>query len=434
MRNTEDRGYVWPQGTTDEDKARVFHEVIADQVAMTRELLPPGKTPLFHFTMYTEMLPAYQQHPETFDLPSDVIIVWPDDNNGFMRGLPTSLGKWKHGVYYHLAYLGGNLSKQNVSTVAPATIASEFQKIVQAGATEYMLVNMSEVREYVMGVRMIADITWNAPGAFGTPDAAGRYISWFSHEYFGAGADAAAATYGRYFALLDRPDRLWTASNALQTLVGRLHDRVLGRAPSATAPTADPRLAMFRGMPLDSALPLLRARAPQLDSALVLEARAEAQMTADQAQYLHENVGLGLLIDARQTAAALKLADAMQAPDTTLMWQLAWQARAPLDDLEAQLLWAEHPPFDRWYRESWIRSAFSANNPHRPYVELRAFLTSRGREILEPPANFFRPPPGMTGQPGVTPPAAQPAAAPPAPAPPRSEVPNEGPPPARPPQ
>ena len=430
MRNTEDRGYVLPQGFTDEDRAKVFHEVIADQVNMTRELLPPGKTPLFHFTMYTEMLPAYQQHPETFDLPSDVIIVWPDDNDGHMRGLPTTLGKWKHGVYYHLAYLGGNLSKQNVSTVAPATIATEFQKVVQAGATEYMLVNMSETREYVMGVRMIADITWNAPGAFGAPDASGRYISWFSHEYFGAGADAAAGVYDRYFSLMDRPDRLWTAANARQTLIGRLHDRVLGRTSN---PAPDPRPAMFRGMPLDSALPLLATRAPLLDSALAAEGRAEAQMTPDQAQYFHENVGLGLLLDARQTQAALSLSAALQAPDTTRMWQLAWQARAPLDDLESQLLWAEHPPFDRWYHETWIRSTFSANNPHRSYVLLRAFLASHGREVLEPPPFFFRPPAGLTAQPGAQP-------APAAPAPPRSEVPNEAPaptparPPARPPR
>ena len=404
MRNTDDRGYNWPQGTTDEDKARTFHEVITDQVNMVKELLPPDKTPLFHFTMYTEMLPAYQQHPETFDLPSDVIIVWPDDNDGHMRGLPTSLGKWKHGVYYHLAYLGGNLSKQNVSTVAPATIATEFQKIVQAGATEYMLVNMSEVREYVMGARMIADITWNAPGAFSAPDAAQRYISWFSHEYFGAGADAAATTYGQYFSLLDRPDRLWTASNALQMLITRLHNRVLGRPmPPDTTP---PQFRFFRGMPLDSAIPLLRERLPQLESALTQEASAEAQMTPDQAQYFHENVALGLLIDARQTAAALKLADALAAPDTTQMWQLAWHARAPLENLEDQLLWAEHPPFDRWYHETWIRSAFSANNPHRPYDELRAFLASHGREILEMPPLFFRPPPGLTAQPGTQAPAA----------------------------
>ena len=402
MRNTDDRGYNWPQGTTDEDKARTFHEVITDQVNMVKELLPPGKTPLFHFTMYTEMLPLYQKDPNAFDLPSDVIIVWPDDNDGHMRGLPTSLGKWKHGVYYHLAYLGGNLSKQNVSTVAPSTIATEFQKIVQAGATEFMLVNMSEVREYVMGARMIADITWNAPEAFAAPDAAGRYIGWFSHEYFGAGADAAAATYAQYFDLLDRPDRLWTASNALQMLVTQLHDRVLGRP----TPPDTSRFRAFRGMPLDSAMPLLRARLPQLQAALAQEAGAESQMTPDQARYFHENVALGLLIDARQTEAALKLADALAATDTTEMWRLAWQAKAPLENLEDQLLWAEHPPFDRWYHETWIRSTFSPNNPHRPYEELRAFLASHGREIMEMPPLFFRPPPGLTAQPGTQAPAA----------------------------
>ena len=403
MRGTEDRPYTWPQGYTDEDKAKTFHEVITDQVNMVKELLPPGKTPLFHFTMYNEMLPFYQKDPNAFDLPSDVIIVWPDDNDGHMRGLPTSLGKWKHGVYYHLAYLGGNLSKQNASTVAPSTIATEFQKIVQAGATEFMLVNMSETREYVMGARMIADITWNAPGAFSASDAASRYISWFSHEYFGAGADAAAATYGQYFTMLDQPDRLWFAANAIQQLITRLHERVTGITPP---PPDTSRFArMFRPVSLDSSLPAMRARAPQLEGALTQEASAEAQMTPDQAQYLHENVALGLLIDARQTAAALKLADALAATDTTQMWQLAWQARAPLENLEDQLLWAEHPPFDRWYHETWIRSEFSSNNPHRSYALLRAFLTSHGREILTPPPFFFRPPPGMTAQPGAPAPA-----------------------------
>ena len=170
--------------------------------------------------------------------------------------------------------------------------------------------------------------------------------------------------------------------------------------------TTPPQFRFFRGMPLDSAIPLLRERLPQLEAALAQETSAEAQMTPDQAQYLHENVALGLLIDARQTAAALTLADALAAPDTTQMWQLAWRAKAPLENLEDQLLWAEHPPFDRWYHETWIRSTFSANNPHRPYDELRAFLTSHGREIMEMPPFFFRPPAGLTAQPGTQAPAA----------------------------
>src|SRR6266480_8082860 len=178
LRNTSDRPYTWPEGTTDSSKARVFREVIGLQTAMVRNALPPGRTPIFHFTMYSEMLDMYRRDPAAFGLPDDVIIVWPDDNDGHMRGLPTDRGRWKHGVYYHLAYLGGNLSKQTTHIVAPATIASEFQKIVQAGATEYMLVNVSELRDYVMGARMIADITWDAPAVYASPDPAGRFVTW----------------------------------------------------------------------------------------------------------------------------------------------------------------------------------------------------------------------------------------------------------------
>jgi hypothetical protein len=147
MRGTEDRPFTFPEGTTDDQKAATFREVIGEQVKMVRELLPKDKTPLFHLTMYSEMLPQYQRNPAAFDLPADVTIVWPDDNDGHMRALPSSPGKFKHGVYYHLAYLGGRLSKQLTHTVEPAVIVDQFEKIVKSGATEYMLVNVSEVRD-----------------------------------------------------------------------------------------------------------------------------------------------------------------------------------------------------------------------------------------------------------------------------------------------
>lgn len=371
MRGTSDRAYTFPPGTTDEDKARVFHDAISAQVGMVRELLPPGKAPLFHFTMYTEMLDQYRRNPGAFDLPEDVIIVWPDDNNGHMRGLPTELGRWKHGVYYHLAYLGSNLSKQTTHIVTPATVAEEFQRIVAAGATEFMLVNVSELRDYVMGARMIADITWDAPAVYAAGDPAGRFTAWWAHEYFGPpAADAVQAAYARYFALLDTPDRLWYAADAVQAFLDRLYTRVAGQPyPPVSADT----------------LALLRSRSPQLGEALAAEARAEGPMSAAQQQFFSREVALGLLVDARQTEAALKLEEALRAPDAAELWRLAREARAPLEQLEAAFLWGEYPPFDLWYHETWIRSQFSRNNPHRSYMLLRAFLSSEGRVRLAPP-------------------------------------------------
>src|SRR5437667_10538544 len=374
LRNTSDRPYTWPEGTTDSGKAHVFREVIGLQTTMVRNALPPGRTPLFHFTMYSEMLDLYARDPAAFGPPDDVIIVWPDDNDGHMRGLPTDRGRWKHGVYYHLAYLGGNLSKQTTHIVAPTTIASEFQKIVQAGATEYMLVNVSELRDYVMGARMISDITWNALRIYdrafplsrgergsGGEDPAGRFVGWWTQEYFSPGAANARAVYDRYHALLDTPDKLWYASDAELHLVERLWRRVTGQP--------------FAAFNADT-LAVLRERLVRLDSALGAAAKAESTMTAAQQQFFSIDAGLGLRIDERQTQSALLLADALAATDSIAMWRQVRAALTPLEQLEVEFARAEYPPFDRWYHETWIRAGVQRNNPHRAYVVLRAFIAN----------------------------------------------------------
>jgi hypothetical protein len=381
MRGTEDRPFLFPTGATDDEKVATFREVIQQQVSMVRELLPKDKTPLFHFTMYSEMLPQYQRNPAAFDLPADVIVVWPDDNDGHMRALPAGLGKWKHGVYYHLAYLGGRLTKQLTHTVGPGVVAGQFEKIVKSGATEYMLVNVSEVRDYVMGARMLADLTWDAPAIYATPNPAERYTAWWSREYFGAAAGGAAAggaataraaeaAYNQYFAAIDTPDKLWFASDAIQELLDRLYRKVAGATYSSTDAET---------------LSQLRSRSRQLDDALAAEARAETGVSLSEERFLSVDVALGLEVAQRQTQAALKLEDALGAPDAARMWQLVREARTSLEQLETELLRAEYPPFDRWYRESWIRSTLSQSNPHRPYIQLRAFIASEGHGSLDRP-------------------------------------------------
>ncbi len=349
MRGTADRPYTFPPETTDQQKALVFHEAIQAQVEMVRQFLPKNKVPLFHFTMYTEMLDQYRRNADTFDLPA-------------------TLGKWKHGVYYHLAYLGGNLSKQITHIVTPATIAEQFRNIVQAGATEFVLVNVSELREYVMGARMIADITWNAPAIYAQPDPARRYTDWWAREYFGdSAAPAVEDAYSRYFTLLDRPDRLWYAAKVIEDLLDRLYHRVAGER---SGPLEEDKLRQ------------LQYRVPLLQEALAAEERAAQGLSLSQSRFLDEELAVGLQVDLRQTQAALLLAQASEEADATHMWSLVFQARASLEQLEVELMRQEYPPFDRWYHETWIRSALSDNNPHRSYNDLRAFIACEGHGHL----------------------------------------------------
>jgi hypothetical protein len=218
-----------------------------------------------------------------------------------------------------------------------------------------------------MGTRMLADITWDAPAIYAAPQPAERYTAWWSREYFGAPAQAAEAAYNRYFAAIDTPDKLWVAPDAIEELLDRLYRKVAGE----TYPAVDA-----------GTLALMQSRKRQLDEALAAEASAENGMSLSERRFLSVDVALGLQVAQRQTQAALKLEEALRAPDAASMWPLVFDARASLEQLETELRRGEYPPFDRWYHESWIRSALSQSNPHRPYNQLRAFISSEGHGQL----------------------------------------------------
>ena len=132
-----------------------------------------------------------------------------------MRALPEKLGKWKHGIYYHLGYYG-HTTKQTVHTITPQRIEEEFRKIVKSGATEYLLNNVSEMRDYVMNTRFIAEICWDAETAFSQPNAAERFTKWWSNEYFGNGADGAFLAYQDYFKIYHSHDQIWQGARSLE--------------------------------------------------------------------------------------------------------------------------------------------------------------------------------------------------------------------------
>lgn len=360
LRGTQDRAYNFPDGTTDDQKNKAYREAIEEQVKMTRELLLPGKTPLFHFTLYTEMLPQYLSGK--LEVPPEVTIVWTDDNDGHMRALPTKKDQWKHGVYYHLAYFSTNtrLTKQVTHTVMPSRVEDEFRHIVQSGATEYMLVNVSELREYVMEARMIAEISWDAPKAFAAAGAADRYVLWWSREYFGdAAANDAAAAYRAYYKMLGSWEQISVGSNAILSALTALDNRFKGKPAAAL----DPAL-----------LPSLRQRDTAYQEVLKTAAAASARMTPDRQQYFYEHVTFPLLIDSRQTTAAIKLIQAAGESDPAVERKLCLQAFEDLKTLEEEIHRAERLPFENWYRKTWIRSDDSPYNVHRSYEHVKAFL------------------------------------------------------------
>lgn len=373
LRGTNDYGYPFPKDMSKAEQTRVFNHVIKTQVNTVKDILPCDEPPVYTFTLYTEMLNKYEADKEEFQLPEDVIIVWPDDNNGVMRGLPKTLGKWKHGVYYHLAYYGMDLHKQGTHIVSPYTITAEFKKIIDAGATEYMLLNVSEMRDYMMEGRLIAEISWDKDFVLNENDPGTAYIDWWANEYFGAeGIEKVRKVYQQYYELLYEPKKLWFGANQVWKLLDALVKKYKG--------------APYKGIGRE-AVALLKQRAKNYSRTMTLIAECMEGMAPDQQQYFFENARLGLLFDWRPTQAALLLQQALEQDNRQKAWKLIRQSIQPLEQLELEILKAERPPFDKWYRESWIRGTLTPLNVHRSYELVRAFIASNGTAARPPKRN-----------------------------------------------
>jgi hypothetical protein len=364
-----------PQGHAGRpEQARIFKDVVAEQVRMTKDLLPKDKQPA---------LPLDALHRDAAEVPGRHARGAGGRHHrlaGRQRRrnarLPTKKDKWRHGVYYHLAYLGKPV-KQSAHIVSPARVVEQFKKIVDSGATEYVLVNVSELREFVMEAREIAEICWDAKTALAGDDSAARYVKWWSQEYFGDAAGAVEGAYADYAAMLDTYDKLWLGSEKVHGALGSLVKKFAGQdfAPA-----------------LPETLPTLEKRERQYAEAFKRIESLRPKLSREQRQFFFDHVELPMLFDWRSTQAAITLIYAMNEPKLENASAICESAMATLEQLETEISRAEHPPFEQWYRESWIRRGPSIHNLHRPYRELRMFLSSGGKSYELPDPRPPRPP------------------------------------------
>ncbi len=132
---------------------------------------------------------------------------------------------------------------------------------------------------------------------------------------------------------------------------------------------------------MQETLPALEMRKAMLKDALATAKKAMKGMDRPRRQFFFENLALGVLFDLRPVEAAIFLVNAMSEPEAGKAFELCERAMKPLEKLEVEIMRAERPPFEGWYRMTWIRKRRSRFNVHRPFLELRAFLSSSGKRM-----------------------------------------------------
>jgi hypothetical protein len=148
---------------SDADRGRIISEAMAAQVKILDEVCPRQPRTM-STTLWAEGAVLNQKGLLT--VPEGTIIVFADNSPGWkwqrdFYDTPRN-PKNAYGVYYHHALIG--CGPHLAQAVSPHKTYGLLREAVQKGAGEYVMLNVSNVREFVMGISATADMTWRMTG------------------------------------------------------------------------------------------------------------------------------------------------------------------------------------------------------------------------------------------------------------------------------
>lgn len=148
--------------STNMDSKTAMTEILAAQrQILTEELCSDGKeiTDIPQvFIPYKEMLDLYNGG---LNVPEDVTLMWPDDNFGYIRQLPTEKERERSGgagIYYHLSYFGRPTSYLWLGTTQPGLIREEMTKAYDMGAQKIWVANVGDLKPAETEIEYFLDL------------------------------------------------------------------------------------------------------------------------------------------------------------------------------------------------------------------------------------------------------------------------------------
>jgi hypothetical protein len=189
---------------TDADRGKLISEAMAYQVRLIKEV-DKRPNPLITTTLWAEG--SVLNQAGHLDIPEHVTVVFADNSPGwrwqadFFQTKRAS--KNTYGVYYHhqLWASGPHL----VPIVSPAKTQNVLNQAVEKGDTTYCIMNVSNIREFTLGIAASAQMLSDFKG-FKTETFNNQ---WFS-RYYGKQAQAVQQIYQTYFDSFELNDKTGT--------------------------------------------------------------------------------------------------------------------------------------------------------------------------------------------------------------------------------
>jgi hypothetical protein len=191
-------------------------------VEIIREIQPDA--PIIA-NMWDEGADLYRQG--IIQLPKGVVLVWPDDGTGLIRD-KNEVGP-RQGIYYHTAMFMWWFN-QLTEMVPPSRIFQELGRFAQVGATEYFLVNVSDLRPVPLSTECAMRLAWDVRSHMERSDQDNQsayLLAWCQRQFGGVAGPRVAALYREYFEIPALQADIRAGDNAPHSHMRKLNAEVM---------------------------------------------------------------------------------------------------------------------------------------------------------------------------------------------------------------
>jgi len=171
-------------GGTVAQSMELLEEIVQAQREMIAEEMDPDVTKVPQlWCLYKEVLEFFSAG---LRVPDDVTLLWPDDNWGNIRRLPTKEERDRSGgagVYYHFDYVGGPRNYKWINTVSLPKVWEQMHQAGEHGADRIWIVNVGHFKHVLFPVEFFLNMAWNADRW--TNRNVGQYTRLWAEREFG---------------------------------------------------------------------------------------------------------------------------------------------------------------------------------------------------------------------------------------------------------
>jgi hypothetical protein len=200
MRGVHDSGIEGVKTT--EEAIPLLHTIIEDQRGLMQKYInkDAAKVPQV-LTPYKEVLEIYEAG---LKVPTDITLVWPDDNYGYIQRLSNNAENEREGgsgVYYHGSYWGRPHDYLWLSTLHPALLREEMTKAYTMNAKNLWVINIGDIKPAEYTLHLFADMAYNTTPFLESSYTATHLKNWVGTIFGNDKADTISTMLWEYYDL-----------------------------------------------------------------------------------------------------------------------------------------------------------------------------------------------------------------------------------------